>query len=243
MIEPAISLVIPAYNESALLPRLLQSVQRACQAYADGADRIEVIVADNASTDATAQVAEAYGARVAPVAKRCIGAARNGGAAIARGRIVAFVDADSVVHPETFNAIRAAIDDPRVVGGATGVTLERWSLGLALTYASMLPMVWLTGFDTGAVFCRRADFEALGGYDEARLLAEDVEFLWRLRKLGRARGQRLRRLRGCKTITSTRKFDRHGDWHWFTQMPVMVVRALRSRAHMDRLLGRLYGDR
>ncbi|HRQ66897.1 MAG TPA: hypothetical protein PKZ76_18865 [Xanthomonadaceae bacterium] len=79
------------------------------------------------------------------------------------------------------------------------------------------------------VFCRRADFEALGGYDENRSYAEDVDFLWPLRGLGRRRGQRLQRLRGVKTITSTRKFDRHGDWHWFTTFPRLAWRMLVQR--------------
>lgn len=244
MSEPRISVIVPAHNEGRVLPRLLASLQSARDAHAHGPAAVEVIVADNASTDETAQVAAAHGCRVASVEKRCIGAARNGGAAIARGSVLAFVDADTVVHVRTLDAVLAALADARVVGGATGVTLERWSLGLALTYGMMVPMVWATGMDTGVVFCRRADFEALGGYDESRLAAEDVDFLWRLRRLGARRGQRLRRLRHCKAIASTRKFDRYGDWHYFTQMPAVGWRALRSKGALDDFAKRYwYGDR
>jgi hypothetical protein len=88
-------------------------------------------------------------------------------------------------------------------------------VGLAATYAMMIPLVWATRFDTGLVFCRREDFVAVGGYPEELRLAEDVAFLWRLRRLGRRRGQRLRRLRRYKVVASTRKFDEHGDWHYF----------------------------
>jgi glycosyltransferase involved in cell wall biosynthesis len=226
---PDISLVIPAWNEAARLPRLLASVEAARAAYPGGPDGIEVIVADNGSTDATAQIALAAGARLATVEKRCIAASRNGGAALARGAILAFVDADSVLHPRVFEAVAAAMADPRTLGGATGVTMERWSPGIAAAYALMLPVVWATNFDTGLVFWRRADFEALGGYDESRLLAEDVDYLWRLRRLGRTRGQKLVRLRGVKTVTSTRKFDAHGDWHYLTLMPGVAWRLLRDR--------------
>jgi cellulose synthase/poly-beta-1,6-N-acetylglucosamine synthase-like glycosyltransferase len=166
---------------------------------------------------------------VVSVEKRCIAAARNGGAAVARGAILAFVDADSRVHPQVFNAVRAAMADPRTLGGASRVTMDRWSPGIALSFASMLPMVWATGFDTGLVFWRRADFEAIGGYDESRMLAEDVDILLRLRRLGRPRGQRLVRLAGVKTVTSARKFDAHGDWHWFVQMPRIAWHLLRGR--------------
>jgi glycosyltransferase involved in cell wall biosynthesis len=226
---PDISLVIPAWNEAERLPRLLASVAAARASYAGGADAIEVIVADNASTDATAAIAGAHGCRVVPVAERCIAAARNGGAAVATAPILAFVDADSVLHPRVFDAVAAAMANPRTLGGASRVTMERWSPGIALSFALMLPLVWLSGFDTGLVFWRRADFEALGGYDTSRLLAEDVDFLWRLRRLGRARGQKLVRLRGVKTQTSTRKFDAHGEWHWFTQMPRVGWALLRGR--------------
>jgi glycosyltransferase involved in cell wall biosynthesis len=214
--DPDITLVIPAYNEARFLPRLLTSLAVARDRYRASGGSVDLIVADNLSTDDTAHVAAAGGARVVRVEQRRIAAARNGGAAAARGRILAFLDADTVqVHPDTFAAVAHALDDPRVVGGATGCTLERWSVGLAATYAMMIPLVWATRFDTGLVFCRREDFVAVGGYPEELRLAEDVAFLWRLRRLGRRRGQRLRRLRRCKVVASTRKFDEHGDWHYF----------------------------
>ena len=56
-------------------------------------------------------------------------------------------------------------------------------------------------------------FDAVAPELPLSLTAEDVDMLVRLRRLGRARGQKLVRLRGVKTITSSRKFDRHGDWH------------------------------
>jgi len=214
--DPDISLVIPAYNEARFLPRLLLSLAAARDRYAALGGAVEIVVADNQSTDDTAAIAAAAGARVTPVEQRSIAAARNGGAAASRGCILSFLDADTVrIHPETFAAIATALDDPRCVGGATGCTLERWSVGLAATYAMMVPLVWATRFDTGLVFCRRADFVRVGGYPEELRLAEDVAFLWRLRRLGKQRGQRLHRLRRFKVVASTRKFDEHGDWHYF----------------------------
>jgi glycosyltransferase involved in cell wall biosynthesis len=233
---PRISLVIPAYNEARYLPRLLESVGVAARAYSRGEDRVETIVADNASTDRTAEIAIDYGTRVAPVAKRAIAAARNAGAAMARGEILGFTDADMRIHPGTFDAIEAAIASDRIVGGATGVTLERWSVGLALTFAVAVPMLWLTRFDTGVVFCRRADFEIIGGYDERLKLAEDVAFLLALRRLGRQRRQRLTRLTRVKAIASTRKFDQHGDWHYFTMLPSVALGfALKRRVALGQM--------
>ncbi len=221
-----ISLVIPAHNETLLLSRLLDTVDEARGRFDGGRDAIEVIVADNASTDGTGDLAAARGCTVVPVARRLIAAARNGGAAVARGEILCFVDADMRIHPETFNAVAAALERPEVIAGATGVRLERWSLGIALTWAVIVPLVVLAGMDTGVVFCRRRDFSNVGGYDERRELGEDVAFLWALRHLGKSRAQRLVRLRTVKALASMRKFDQHGDWHYFTQVIPQAVPAL-----------------
>jgi glycosyltransferase involved in cell wall biosynthesis len=231
------SLVIPAYNEARLLPRLLDSVDAARRRYAGS---VQVIVADNASTDATAAIASARGCEVAHVEIRRIAAARNGGARLARGDSVCFIDADSSIHPETFNAIDAALARADVVGGATGVYPERWSLGIFATWMVMMPFVYATGMDTGVVFCRRSDFEALGGYDEERELAEDVAFMWALKRLGARRGQKLARLTQVKAMASMRKFDRHGDWHYFTTVIPQGVPAMFRRSARTKLAQRYW---
>ncbi len=263
MPSPTISLVIPAWNEQAYLPRLLDTVDAARARYRGGPDAVEVIVADNGSTDATAKIAEARGCRVAPVARRRIACARNGGAAVARGAILSFVDADMRIHPETFNAIDEAMNTGRYVGGATGVRVERMSLGIAATVVAILPMIWLTGVDAGVWFCRRADFDEVGGYDEALPVTEDVRFLWALKRLGRRRRpkEKLARLSswgsfwrtfrglpqngaaqpgidGVRAIVSVRKFDKHGDWHFLRGFVCMVFwlffSSRRFNAHVQR---------
>jgi len=230
-LPPSLSLVVPAHNEERCLPRLLDTVAAARRVYERCGGRLEVIVADD-STDATARIAGDYGCRIATLAVRNIGAARNGGAAVAGGAFLAFVDADSQLHPRTFEVVDGLLRSPRAVGGASGVTMERWSLGIAATWAALVPLVWLTGFDAGVVFCRRADFAAIGGYDGRMRVAEDVDFLWRLRRLGRARGQRLVRARGIKVVASTRKWDRHGEWHYF-RLPWLGAKVLFGRGHHD----------
>lgn len=211
---PSISLVIPAYNEAAYLPRLLETVRIAKERFRGGADRIEVIVADNGSSDDTVAIALDAGCRVAVASLRRIGAARNAGAAIARGSVLAFVDADNQLHPETFNVIADMMARSDVIGGETGVTPERWSAGIALTYAMLVPMVALTGIDTGVVFCRRADFMAIGGYDEEMKFAEDVRLHVDLWLRGRKRRARMVRATRAKAVYSARKFDQFGDWHY-----------------------------
>lgn len=215
---PRISLIIPAFNEELYLPALLNTVDLARHRYTGGTHAVEIIVADNASTDRTAEIARSRGCRVIHVEKRSIAAARNGGARVAQGEVLAFVDADSQIHPETFTTIERALASGRVVVGATGVRLSRMSPALALMFLLTVPMTRIAGLDTGVVFCRREDWEAVGGYNEERPVAEDVQFLLDMKRLGRARGQRFERAKGVKAITSTRKFDKHGDWRFLMGM-------------------------
>ncbi len=227
----AFSLIIPAFNEAALLPRLLESIRVARGRFTRG--EIEVIVADNASTDETARIARESGCIVVDVVERKIACARNGGAARARSGILGFVDADSVLHPETFNSIHEAMSGPGIVGGATGVRFDRSSPGIDLTVALVRPMVHLMGLDGGVVFCFARDFRDLGGYPESERIAEDVNFLLKLKRLGKTRGQRFRILEGVTTITSSRKFDQHGDWHFLLTVPKIIAARLFSRRGFD----------
>jgi glycosyltransferase involved in cell wall biosynthesis len=176
------------------------------------------------------------------VEKRVIAAVRNGGASKARGQVFAFVDADAQIHPDTFNAIDRAIETGKVIAGATGVKLERISLGIAITYVIMVPMVRVTGMDTGVVFCRREDFKAVGGYNEGRFFAEDVQFLFDMKRLGRNRGQKLARITSAKAIASTRKFDKHGDWHYIWMMFLALYWLLFSPHSMNKFAATYWYD-
>lgn len=241
---PAIrfSVAIPAYNEARLLPRLLDSIDEARGRFPRGSEAIEVVVGNNGSTDATAEVARGRGCTVVDVEQRAIAAARNGAARAARGEVLCFVDADSVLHPDTFNAIDRVMQSGQCIVGATGVKMERLSVGIAATWAILVPLTRIFGMDTGVVFCRRRDFEAVGGYREELTAAEDVDFLYRLKRHGRKRGQRFVRTVGARTITSTRKFDRYGDWHYFTRMSTLPLRMIFARRSADRAIREYWYD-
>ena len=232
------SLVIPAHNEEAYLPRLLDSVECARDAYAGGAETIEVIVADDGSTDATAVIARARRCRIVRVEARRIACARNAGARAATSDILAFVDADSQIHPDTFNEIDRVLAGGRVIGGTTGARFERRSAGLRCTHAALALLgIAFRGWralrrpdmDTGVVFCARADFEAVGGYREQYQWGEDVWFLLDLLGRGWRTGRRLEGGTGAPAIFSTRKFDRDGDWHYFTMLFRIVWEFIRGR--------------
>lgn len=191
---PLISLVIPAWNEERYLGRLLESIERARSAFSLGRAAVEVIVADNGSTDATKQIARSFGCKVALAERRCIGAARNAGAALAAGKLLAFADADFQIDKQTLQFIARAMSTPGVLGGGTGLVMERTSWGIRATLGLIMPPLWALGYDGGAWFCRHADFLAVGGFDESLRAGEDLRFLRALRRLGRSRRPRERLL-------------------------------------------------
>lgn len=241
---PHISLVIPAYNEATHLPHLLDSVTAARHRYRHGPDAIQVIVADNRSSDQTPHLAAKRGCTVVPVRQRIIAAARNGGAAAARAPILAFIDADSRIHPETFNGIADALARAEIVAGSTGVTFPEWRLGIVMTVAFCMPFVWWNRMDSGVVFCRRKDFLTIGGYNESMQFAEDLRFLADLRALGRPRKQRLTRIPRYKAQTSDRKFRKYGDWHFLKMVFKILWWTIFNREKVAQLADRYwYKDR
>jgi hypothetical protein len=97
-----------------------------------------------------------------------------------------------------------------------------------LTYLTIVPIAVLTRMDIGVVFCPKENFDAVGGYDETQLVAEDVVFLLALRRLGKQRRQRLARVTTAKVIASMRKFDEFGDWHFFPLLVEVSRRLLKG---------------
>lgn len=97
--RPAISVVIPAYNEEEYLPSCLASFQK--QTFKD----FEIIVVDNNSTDKTAQIAKSFGAKVVREKKQGLIAARERGFKEAKAEIIARTDADSIVSPNWLEII------------------------------------------------------------------------------------------------------------------------------------------
>ena len=178
-----ISFIIPAYNEALLLGATLDAVQVAARACGE---EYEVIVVDDASTDETALIAARHGARVVSVAHRQIAATRNSGARAARGELLIFVDADTIVNAAV---VRAAVDAMRrgAVGGGAAVAFEgKVPLYGRLLLPLLVRLFRATRWAAGCfVFCTRAAFVAVGGFDEAFYCAEELVLSRALKRQGR----------------------------------------------------------
>jgi len=119
-----ISIVVPAFNEERLLGGTLEQIRRAAGVFAVRQWETELIVCDNNSTDGTAAVARACGARVVFEPVNQIGRARNCGAAAATGQWLVFVDADSHPSAALFEAMAGEIASGCCVAGGSTVKLE-----------------------------------------------------------------------------------------------------------------------
>lgn len=158
-----ISFVVPAWNEERWLPATLAAIHSAIGPL----DRpFEIVVADDGSTDRTAEIARAAGARVVPVAHRQISATRNSGAAVTAGSYLFFVDADTRVTAEAVAAAIEALDRGAVGGGAAAAFDGRTPLWSRLLLSWVV--FWFRHLRLAAgcfLFCRRADFDAVSGFD------------------------------------------------------------------------------
>jgi glycosyltransferase involved in cell wall biosynthesis len=224
-----LSIVVPAHNEEQFLPGCLDAIEAATR---QCAFPVETIVVLNRCTDGTESIARARGAVLVREDARSLSRIRNAGARAAQGEWLVTIDADSRMSPDLLHEVARALADPGVIGGGTVIRPERQSRGIRFAFAFLELAQWLTRLSAGAFWCRRADFLAIGGFDEDLHYAEDVDFARRLRRRGRARRQRYLRLPNASIVTSCRKFDRFGDWHPFLMMlrhPLRMHRGLRGR--------------
>lgn len=223
-----VSFVVPAWNEERWLPASLAAIHRAA---GECGRAHEIVVADDASTDRTAEVATAAGARVVSVEHRQIAATRNTGARAARGELLIFVDADTEVNPEVVAAALAALDGGAVGGGA-GIEFDgRVPLWSRLTLPFFLFSFRLARLAAGCfLFCRRSEFEAVGGFDPGIFAGEEILLSRALRRRGRFVILRE------KVRTSGRKLRTHTGletWRIFAGLAWRGERGLRSREHLD----------
>ena len=157
------------------------------------AERYEVVVVDNASRDATAEVAAARGARVVhePIPNRS--RARNAGVAAARADLIAFTDADCTASPQWLAAFLACRGRAPLVAGPVRIqtrtppnAVERFEAASRVGQRAGVKQGWAA---TANLMVERSAFEAVGGLDPAyRHIGEDVDFCLRAGRAGFALG-------------------------------------------------------
>lgn len=221
-----ISFVVPAYNEERCLPATLEAIHAAARSL--GLD-YEIVVADDASTDATAALAQQGGARVFSVDNRQISKTRNDGARSAAGERLIFVDADTRVSLDVVRAAMAALDAGAAGGGAAvsfDADAPRWARWMLS--AVVVPMRALNLAAGCFIYCQRVAFERAGGFDERHFAGEEIMLSLALRRQGR-----FVMLREPVT-TSSRKFTSRTPWEtlWITlRLMARGMGGVRRREH------------
>lgn len=179
----SVSIIIPAFNEAAMIADVVRSVREAARAIEYDC---EVIVVNDASSDDTAAIAEAGGARVVHVNNRQISKTRNDGARAARGKYFIFLDGDTLLPEQTLVAAIHALED----GAAGGGGFVLFDEGIPWYWNILLPMVrgvirQLRASPGCFIYCTREAFEAAGGFDERIFASEEIWFSRAVGKYGR----------------------------------------------------------
>ena len=184
-----VSVIIPARNAAGSI----QACLRAVLAQENLAQEMEIILVDDGSTDDTGGLAESLGVRVIRQVNAGPAAARNAGARLARGEIVAFTDADCVPAADWLSHLIKPLPTPDVVG-AKGAYRTRQNAIVARfvqqeyesKYARLAKQRFIDFVDTYSAAYRRDVFLKNGGFDAAFPVpsVEDQEFSFRLARKG-----------------------------------------------------------
>jgi mycofactocin system glycosyltransferase len=191
---PSVSVIVPVRNRPAEITACLSSLTRLDYP----AEKLEIIVVDDASEDATPEAVGRFSeVRMLRMERhRQAAFCRNRGAEVARGEILAFIDSDCLADPTWLKELAPAFRDSSLgaLGGWVDAALEKNGLDRYEKVKSALNIgSWFKRSEQAERFfyvptcnflVRRAAFLGLGGFREALHVGEDVDFCWRLQDQG-----------------------------------------------------------
>jgi glycosyltransferase involved in cell wall biosynthesis len=222
-----LSFIVPAYNEEHELPQTLAALRGAA---VESGQPYEIIVVDDDSTDATAEIARRAGAIVVAVRCRQIAAVRNAGARAARGDILFFVDADTQITAAHVSGALRALATGCAGGGARVTTDGSVPLWGHIFVWVFCKIYFAVNLGAGAfLFTTRRNFEAVGGFDEQLFAGEEVYFTMALKRLGRFK------LLRDPVVTSGRKFRMHSARYILSQSFAIAFGGRRGVLSRDKL--------
>jgi len=223
-----VSLIIPAFNEERLIADTLGSVKHAMEAFSAGGWETELVVCDNNSTDCTAELARAAGAKVTFEPVNQIARARNRGAEAASGDWFIFVDADSKPTRELFEEVRVQISSGRCLAGGCTVRLEgNYPVaGFVIGFWNSVSKTcrWMAG---SFIFCEAGAFREIGGFSNELFAGEEIDLSKRLKKLARQKHKKIIILDRHPLATSARKLHLYSlrEHLWFIAKASLAPRS------------------
>lgn len=220
-----ISVVIPTLNEEALLKRCIENL------VSETVD-CEIIVADGGSDDDTVSVAAGFPGISIVQTDRGRGRQLNAGAAGARGDILLFLHADTVLDRGWSSGVMSACKHHGIVGGAFTFRIDYPGVHYRLTehWVKLRCGLFSLPYGDQGIFIKRDIFEKLGGYREIALM-EDVDLIERMKRLGKIM------ILGERAHTHARKWAREG---WFrtsvrNQIVMIMYRLGVDPSHLARI--------
>ncbi len=188
MVSPKISFIIPAHNEASSIQSCIAAIQKVGNSLTERGWIYEITVAADSCQDQTALLASEAGAAVVEVSNRQIAATRNSGAQASQGDWLFFVDADTLVSE---SAVLAACENLNR-GLAGGGALFRFDRPAPLYVRFLEPFFalfcLLSNYSGGCfIYCQRAIFDQVGGFDVRLFAAEELAFAASIKQVGKFR--------------------------------------------------------
>ncbi len=179
-----LSIIIPTLNESAYLKSTVTAVQE----HATASIKNEIIVVDTGSIDGTLELARSLGVKLISESKTPRGRAwaLNRGAKEAKGDVLLFLDADTLVPVGYDGAIDRVLSCRDAVGGAFEFALDgkQWELRIVEWINRSRYRIRPHFYGDQGIFARADAFHKMGGYPERRLM-EAAHFCRKLKKAGK----------------------------------------------------------
>lgn len=191
---------MPAHNEEEFLPETLKALKK--QTYRD----FETIVVTNGCTDRTADVVRGKCDQLYELDERGLGPARNLGAAKARGNLLLFLDADTILEPTALHTISRKFKRHHSAGTLRGMP-DRGKSSYKVIYflKNLVHKTHAHHGSSGVILCWKDHFDAVGGFDNELYLRENSDLMKKLRQFGS-----YKYISQTPAITSMRRYEKTG---------------------------------
>lgn len=221
----SISVVIPAHNEEDYLGATLDALSRQkCRPH-------EIVVVANGCTDRTGEVARGKCDRLVTLSQKNLGVARNLGARMTTGELLVFLDADTVLEPDSLRVIADKFSERDAGGTLKGrPDSDRFVYRLIYCLKNFINRFVTRNGSSGVILCWREHFTQVGGFDERLELRENSELIRRLKRFG---GYKF--IDATTATTSMRRYERRGIarivWLWVRLWFFSLFGDLRDRKY------------